>query len=289
MQVAKAQGNPQWEEKGVGEALTPQMAEAAAYVQLIKKLQMHFVQPNSKYFLTQRRLREMLTAMLEVKMALHMARGKQEKTRKSRPKKTASRMLKPVKDSPQKHHIRFDQQEHTLYIGKSAQACLKHQHKITPATGIMQDLRGKAIKINVNYCEKCDVYFISSPEYKHYRETYGPLLGKIDLFQQAHVNSNGDIYANLKEESILQVCGYTVRKDALTKSARRRILAYMMDYDIAPKAVIIDHIQFNIRTRQHMPRMREAIDKWEADLEWVRRYKMETQRQVRIKVVKRKA
>lgn len=165
--------------------------------------------------------------------------------------------------------ISFDNTGSILYIFKGTVVCRKHKHMITSATGIVDGLRGK-IKINVNYCTDCNIYFLDYHQYCYYRELYGALLGNFVMLEHS---SYGFGYDNMASESILRICGYTVnQQDNLSTADRRCILKYLIDKGIVTRHRVIEYLQFFINNALNRPNMRTAQTRWESDLSWVRTY-----------------
>lgn len=185
--------------------------------------------------------------------------------------------LKSIPKEKVPQEVSFDGAEHVLYVCKGTISCRKHGHEIVSSTGIFASLSGKQIKININYCKTCKVFFISLSEYKYYQNLYGAILGNI-LIRQT-IEYSGYRYDRLADESILHMCGYTVNQtDNLSNEQRRRILGNLMDREIISKYRIIEYLQFFINSSKYRYNMRLANQKWSDDLKWVRSYNIDKQR-----------
>ena len=193
--------------------------------------------------------------------------------------------------TPTKSHISriqfpvsFDNAGYILYVFKSNAPCQWQGHEIESATGILVSLDGKGIKININHCKTCDMCFIDYYDYKKYRETYGPLMGNISFSEEIFPKGKG--FANLSDESILHLCGYTVKKQAnLSENERHYILGNIMDHNILKKNEIMDYLKLFIKSRKNIPNMQDAVQKWEDDLDWVEYYRIDKQRKYIIKEI----
>ncbi len=173
--------------------------------------------------------------------------------------------------------ISFDNAENVLYIRKGLVFCNKHNHKIFSVTGILATLSGNTVKLNVNYCSDCKIFFIDYSEFKYYRDIYGILLGNYLI--QENFNSVSENYEKLSTESVLRICGYTVnQEDNLTAVQRHLILGNLMDKEIISKPRIIRYLQFFINNSKYRDNMKIANKKWQEDLIWVREYKIDTQK-----------
>lgn len=183
------------------------------------------------------------------------------------------------------NNVSFDSYNTTLIIFKGTFRCRSRGHQITSATGLVSDLNGKRHKINVNYCANCDCYFLGADEYRYYKRMYGAILGNFELDYSMYESSYSSDYA---ETSILKVYGYTVDQGTnLSSYQRQGILAYMMDKGILSKARIIDYLNFFIRNHSNRDNYTLAVKKWKEDLEFVRNYCINTQRQFEIQNIKK--
>ena len=122
------------------------------------------------------------------------------------------------------------------------------------------------------------MYFIGYQEYQHYIDFYGPMLGKIAVFGQEGRDSDTQGFQALAKESILKICGYSVRQGELEERERRCILANIMDRKIASKGRVMEYLHFFINNHYSQPTWAHAVSKWRDDLDWVRNYHIDTQR-----------
>ena len=195
-------------------------------------------------------------------------------------------------NSPSSHYIMkssevsFDGEEHILYICKGIFSCEKKHHQIIPATGILVSLHQTPVKINVNYCVNCRKYFISLNEYTHYQQKYGNLLGNYRFQNSTSINKG--VFDGLAEKSVLNLCGYNVNEDdGLSTKERHLILENLMVHNIVSKPKIIDYLTFFINSKKNMWNMKSAVKKWTDDLEWVRQYRIDSQRRFLISGIKK--
>lgn len=200
---------------------------------------------------------------------------------------TLNRQSEKKYDSEQRapQTISFDSTKNTLYICKGTISCRKKSHSIVSVTGILASLSGKPVKINVNYCRNCKLYFIDYSEYKYYQQIYGALLGNYRI--QNSQKECDHAHDGLADESVLRTYGYTVNQnDGLTQEERRMILCNLMDRNIISKYRIIEYLQFFINNSRHRANMHSANQKWSDDLQWVRSYRIDNQRHFLIKDIK---
>lgn len=180
----------------------------------------------------------------------------------------------------------FSGPEQVLHVFKGTIACRRRNHRIESATGTVVTLGGRELRINANWCRDCGMYFLGHGEYMHYREAYGPILGNFKFDGAGY--STGDGFGALAEESPLMLCGYSASEaEGLSEGQRHLILANAMDRGICPKHRVIEYLRFFIRSRRNLPNMKRAIAKWEADLRWVRSYRIDGQRRFTVGEVRR--
>ena len=114
---------------------------------------------------------------------------------------------------------------------------------------------------------------------------YGILLGNFHLYSSSKAQNSG--YAQLADESVLKICGYTVNQsDNLSTDQRHYILSNMMDRKIIAKYQILEYLQFFINNSKRRHSMRIANLRWREDLEWVREYRINEQRHFIVDEVK---
>lgn len=170
-------------------------------------------------------------------------------------------------------------QQNTLYVCKGIIVCRRNAHDVESATGVMLGKNGAVAKINTNYCPQCRKCFIGYDEYMRYRQIYGVLLGNIKVTNGSFVQSE----AELADESILHMCGYSVNQtDNLSSAERHSILQYLIDSKVSNKPEIIEYLNFFIRRNGKRQNMEEAVRRWNEDLRWVREYQLDRQRHFEI-------
>ena len=163
-------------------------------------------------------------------------------------------------------------------------SCKRNNHNVEAATGLLLNRSGVVIKININYCPECKRCFISYDEYLNYKKIYGGLLGNIKITNGSYVSFEAD----LAQESILSICGYSVNQtENLSPAIRQGILQYLIDSKVSNKPEIIDYLNFFIKRNGKKANMEEAVRRWNEDLKWVREYQMNRQRQFEISNVRK--
>ena len=202
----------------------------------------------------------------------------------------SKRPVNPPQPEPQRFPISFDNAGYTLFVYKYSFPCRTKNHNIIPGTGELIALDGSTVLINIEYCVNCNKCFIDFDEYERYREKYGQKLGILlgNISFDKHIFPSGNGFGGLAEKSVLRLCGYTVNQnDDLTENQRHRILGIIMDYGILSRDEIISHLKLFIKSRKNNPIMRNAVQKWEDDWDWVSDYKIDRKKKYRITNVKK--
>ena len=101
------------------------------------------------------------------------------------------------------------------------------------------------------------------------------MIEKEDLYRY------GLHYHNMAGESILMQNGYNVKaNNGLTDIQRQTILANLIDDHTLTASEIISYLQMFMAQKKGLPSYQMAVDKWDADLQFVRQYKEDNKRRV---------
>ena len=181
----------------------------------------------------------------------------------------------------------FEPLKTVLYICKDDTVCEKNHHNITSVSGYLYNIRGEKVKISIKFCSSCNSFFISLNEYKHCKNIYGVLFGKFS-FKCFNSGTNTASNDELAEESILNLCGYTVSQaENLRPFERHLILGNIMDREILEKDDIIACLESLINNGKNNSDMRLAVIKWKNDQKWAQNYKIDFRRKFDIEDMKR--
>lgn len=135
------------------------------------------------------------------------------------------------------------------------------------------------VPVTVYYDKKRQRYFMNEVTYTDTLLRYGLPYLRVQLY-----STETDIYRNshsLNAHSELNLLGYSVSaSEGLSITQRQELLARIIDSRIMSKTEIINHIEWLIRTRKHIPRMLNAVAEWQADLRFVNGYRMDHQRSI---------
>lgn len=168
-----------------------------------------------------------------------------------------------------------------LYLYKAD--CIKckrySNHKIISATAMIKTDQKNRVPINIEYCTECEKFIMAYSSFEKYRKRYKFLIIKLQ-----EVDENGDFpksfLASLKrkDSSPLKLAGYNVNAaNALISEKRHQLLAYIITEGVLPKYRVIEYLHYFISQGEYQERMRNAVDKWEEDLEFVENYMIEEQ------------
>ena len=137
--------------------------------------------------------------------------------------------------------------------------------------------------LNVNYCAKCNRFYISYAEYMNYMEKYKALITRIVLVNE---NGNEAVTNDFAVESTLKLCGYTVSQEkGFTAEDRARLLFNMIHNGIVSKSEVIHHLNWLIHMNGKKTTNFIAKEKWEEDLGFVRNLDMGNQPDYRIEKI----
>lgn len=203
---------------------------------------------------------------------------------------TAPKITVQAKSNPYQHNknIDFCDRKNTLYIMKRTSTCQSRNHNVIAVTGILKNLRGFSVKINVNYCENCKKFFINKMDFDEFCKRHGIMLGNFSVKELNLGKGFNGIY-KLADESPLHYCGYNVNKQkGLTESDRHKILANIIDFNIMKKTEIIEYLHFYINNIGNRANMNFAVSKWEDDLYFVNNYRINKQKSYRIDKIRQK-
>lgn len=175
----------------------------------------------------------------------------------------------------------FDQNVDILHIYAGSKIC-KNQHNefVEPVTATILGLYDKKIRLNVNYCPKCDLFFIKKSLYDRYIKQFSVL----PIMMVYEGESNGKYsFANRQEYSRLRLAGYNVGQNNGLKDKDRQWLLYtLIIKNVVSKTEAINHIDMLINFNQDNPRYDRACSKWEMDLKFIQNINIDKQKQVGI-------
>ena len=151
--------------------------------------------------------------------------------------------------------------------------CTNNKHKlirINAAVKVKSKNNIYEVIIPAAYCEKCNRYYILEAHYNVLKK-YGYICCRIDTFESLQKVA-GNMFSTFQEKSILSWYGYNVKQqDDLSDDERHRILDFIIGNHIQTSYEVINRLEQNIALRKNNPLMIYAIEKWEKDIEYIRK------------------
>ncbi len=177
--------------------------------------------------------------------------------------------------------LKFNPANNILYLYKAN--CIKckqrHSDHIISATAMIMAKCDERVPINVEYCTKCQRFFLSYSLFEMYRRKYTFLIVKLQM-----VTENGEFPTSFggglyrADISPLRLAGYSVSStEDLSFTERHQLLAKIIQEGILPKYKVIDYLQYFISMNEGRYQMRFAVQKWKADLLFVLNYRLNEQ------------
>ena len=191
--------------------------------------------------------------------------------------------IEELEQQIEKNNRSFNPIEDILYIYAGTVECLTvHSSNVESITANIKGIDDQIIKLNVNYCPECNIFFIKQSEYERYREIY-----KFLPIRMRYKTRREDRHFFAREEySFLALAGYSVSKAAgLSSETRHRILEKLIESGYS-KYEIMNHLDMLIATNGSKSNMGNANRKWLEDLDFVRQYYFEKQRQMNVKDIR---
>ena len=182
------------------------------------------------------------------------------------------------------HFLNAEEKPQVIYVYK--QKSYTNDLDLEPVTALFY-YPGSAgpAEMTVFYSTSTDEYFVNQEVYNLFRKKHGLPFVALKMAKGEKFPTNPD----MAEESILHMYGYNVSSsEGMTESERQNILARLVDYGIASKGKIENHLEIMIFLGEQNPKMANAVEKWRQDILFVNTYKIEDQRKIWISAVKTK-
>lgn len=178
-------------------------------------------------------------------------------------------------------------------VRRSVFKCKNAGHRLQNITGIVKIMNHKGeiedVHIPAGYCPNCDRYFIMENTYQALKSK-GVILCRVSD-EKSYLNSNGDYdfdSSNMAQKSILKQCGYSVSENSyLTSDGRKKLLCMIIDNGILRSSEVISYLDWFIRMRDGQYNLRNAIEKWRSDLDFIREKYSESWDKYRVSGIRR--
>ena len=194
---------------------------------------------------------------------------------------------KPAPAKTKKKSVHIEMKD--FFVRSNTFQCRNRLHSMQEVDALVDVLDNsnhiKNIKVAAGYCEQCNVYFIMDSVYQRLK-SYGIILCRISDGKD-YFNKSSSAGMHLSQESLLMQYGYNVSQvRGLSIEQRQKILALIVDNKIMSRNEIIGYLNFFIRQRKAMPKMQNAIKKWEQDKKYVEKYRLGQYRTVKVNGIK---
>lgn len=171
----------------------------------------------------------------------------------------------------------------TLYIHAGRIKCIRFHHDIQDIAALIPIDNQENIKVHASYCTKCKITFITKSFYLQLRKRYPIMIANF-----CELDSNGNPLNKIegKTESILKLCGYSVKMDGPSTTTRHFILRSILEREILSKTDIITYLEFFLSYNASKDGMFQAERKWQSDLNYVRNLDIDTHPEMKISGIK---
>ncbi len=160
-----------------------------------------------------------------------------------------------------------------IYVTYGKLGCETKGHKVESAQAIVKAKdTSEPITISIEFCPKCDIYFINYQSLNAYQRKYHILLFRMAIFPPHKTLFEGEWGREAHE---LKILGYSVAANSgLTISERREILTYAIDNNIfdLTKYKVKTHLEWLIRRGENNSHWIDSVPEWESDLLFVNNY-----------------
>lgn len=162
-------------------------------------------------------------------------------------------------------------------------------HDVVPMTAVVKLLTSLGVeiekRITVGYCSQCCKLILLKADFDDLRREGVLLCQLISSDYNKQPNYSGLGFGDMKAESVLHQSGYNVNQNAnLTTIQRQRILQMVIDHDLYTKIGIMSFLDWLISRAKKSVRgnMNTAIEKWQADRDFVSQYRKTEQPLVQV-------
>lgn len=156
--------------------------------------------------------------------------------------------------------------------------CKRNEHEIESIKALVKIQVGEneeRYRIAAFYCKDCGIYYITEELYKQIcaiGTIMCPVYSQSEYLKMINSNDEG-----LKQESLLHAVGYNVGAKAnLSDEQRRKILNAIIENDLLSKRRVISYLQWMIDYNGRNQNMKNAREKWQSDINYLRGYVADT-------------
>ena len=180
-----------------------------------------------------------------------------------------------------------------VIIKSSIRKCVKDNHNTCIRNALIYILNSTTYEIvpetvPLLYCKDCGIYYMYEDQYNTLSKK-GKILCRIyNLNQWQDGYNNNDFFSTLNMESVFKICGYNVNSNSnIPDQARHNLLAFLVDRRIVNLTQTLNFLHWLIEKRKDMPYMRNAVEKWKNDLNYINNKYQEDVKAVTVKSIRR--
>ncbi len=177
--------------------------------------------------------------------------------------------------------------QNVLLVYSGRIACIRYKHIITDVAAHIELQGEERIVIHASYCMKCRIAFIRKEYYKQLCHRYRLLPVFANFVELGEDGYTAAKPPSMAPESVLMLCGYSVKEKGLTTPERQAILEKILSSGILSKTEIIEYLEYFISFHGRQDRMCLAVAKWEEDLDFVRRYDLKSHLSISVRKIER--
>lgn len=152
--------------------------------------------------------------------------------------------------------------------------CIHSDHKLQSINAKVMIMTHKGMEertVNATYCPDCQKFYMSETSYQALKKE-GIICCKV--IEYSDLKNNLSNFNSWQKKSVLSLYGYNVNKTSgLSVIERQNILKFLIENKILTKHEIISHLESQISIRKNLPSMKDAISKWNNDIDFIHKYK----------------
>lgn len=138
------------------------------------------------------------------------------------------------------------------------------------------------------YCKDCNVYYMYEDQYITLTKKGRILCRVYNTKQWQESGHTTDLFGSLNMESIFKICGYRVDANSnIPDQARHSLLDFIIQRNIVNLNQTLNFLHWLISIKKDMPHMRNAVEKWKNDLNYINNKYQEDVKAVTVKSIRR--
>lgn len=180
-----------------------------------------------------------------------------------------------------------------VIIKSSIRKCANDNHNTCIRNALIYILNSTTYEIvpetvPLLYCKDCGIYYMYEDQYNTLSKK-GKILCRIYNLNQWQDNYNSnDFFSTLNMESVFKICGYNVNSNSnIPDQARHNLLSFLIDRRIVNLTQTLNFLHWLISTKKDMPHMRNAVEKWKNDLNYINNKYQKDVKAVTVKSIRR--